>query len=76
MYLLDIIQILSVLFGLVGNYLVNRRNASGFKFWIVSNCLAITVMAAAQLWWMMVMFIAYLILAIDGLRKWRSSSEM
>jgi nicotinamide riboside transporter PnuC len=75
MSLLDVIQILSVILGLTGNVLVNRRNSNGFKFWIISNCLAIGVMAMAHLWWMMIMFVAYLFLAVDGLRKWRKNAE-
>lgn len=73
--MLDALQILSVVFGLTGNVLINRRNTKGFKFWIVSNCIAIIVMAMANLWWMMIMFIAYLVLAVDGLRKWKSGVE-
>jgi nicotinamide riboside transporter PnuC len=69
--MLDTLQILSVALGLAGNVLINRRNANGFRFWIVSNCIAIIVMAMANLWWMMIMFIAYLVLAVDGLRKWK-----
>jgi nicotinamide riboside transporter PnuC len=69
---LDVLQILSVVFGLTGNVLINRRNTNGFRFWIASNCVAIVVMAIANLWWMMIMFIAYLALAVDGLRKWKS----
>jgi nicotinamide riboside transporter PnuC len=68
---LDILQILSVVFGLTGNVLINRRNTNGFRFWIVSNCIAIIVMAIANLWWMMIMFFLYLVLAVDGLRKWK-----
>ena len=71
MTLLDVIQILSVMLGLAGNVLVNRRNANGFKLWILSNLLAICVMAIAHLWWMMIMFAAYLVLAVEGFRKWK-----
>lgn len=75
MTLLDAFQILSVALGLTGNVLVNRRNANGFKFWIISNFMAIWVMAMAHLWWMMIMFVAYLVLAVDGLRKWKIAVE-
>ena len=75
MNLLDVTQILSVILGLAGNVLVNRHNANGFKFWILSNLLAIGVMAMAQLWWMMIMFVAYLVLAVDGLRKWGKTAK-
>lgn len=75
MTLLDVFQILSVSLGLTGNILVNRRNANGFKFWIISNFMAIGVMATAHLWWMMIMFVAYLLLAVDGLRKWKATAE-
>ena len=75
MSLLDTIQILSVILGLTGNVLVNRHNANGFKFWIISNFLATGVMAIAHLWWMMIMFVAYLVLAVDGLKKWESKTR-
>ncbi|PWB57828.1 MAG: hypothetical protein C3F18_03525 [Nitrosomonadales bacterium] len=70
--MLDVFQILSVVFGLTGNVLINCRNSNGFRYWIASNCIAIGVMAMANLWWMMIMFFAYLVLAMDGLRKWNS----
>jgi hypothetical protein len=73
MSLLDVFQVLSVMLGLTGNVLVNRRNANGFKFWIISNFMAIGVMAMVHLWWMMIMFAAYLVLAVDGLRKWKTA---
>lgn len=75
MSLLDVCQILSAVLGLTGNILVNRRNANGFKFWIISNFMAIGVMAMAHIWWMMIMFVAYLVLAVDGLRKWKIAVE-
>jgi nicotinamide riboside transporter PnuC len=73
--MLDALQILSVVFGLTGNVLINRRNSNGFRFWIISNCIAIVVMALTHLWWMMIMFILYLALAVDGLRKWKSENN-
>jgi nicotinamide riboside transporter PnuC len=73
--MLDVLQILSVVFGLAGNVLINRRNTNGFRFWIISNFIAIFIMAMANLWWMMIMFIAYLVLAVDGLKKWKSGLE-
>lgn len=76
MSMLDVFQIFSVVLGLTGNVLVNRRNVNGFKFWIISNFMAIGVMAMAQLWWMMFMFVAYLVLAVDGLRKWNLAVEL
>jgi hypothetical protein len=36
--------------------------------------MAIGVMAMAHLWWMMIMFAAYLVLAVDGLRKWKTAA--
>jgi hypothetical protein len=32
-------------------------------------------MALTHLWWMMIMFIAYLALAVDRLRKWKSENK-
>lgn len=70
---IDTLQLIIALLGLPGNILINRKNPNGFKLWILSNLLALGVMAWSHMWGMVMMFAAYLILAIEGLARWNKS---
>lgn len=69
------LQFLTALLGLPGNLLINRKNPTGFKLWIVSNALAVGTMLWAGLWGLAIMFAAYLCLAIDGLVQWQETTR-
>jgi nicotinamide riboside transporter PnuC len=71
---MDMLQALSVLLGLTGTWLINRKQITGYYFWLVSNTMAVPVLWHAHLWWMTALFSIYFILSLDGLREWRQHS--
>jgi nicotinamide riboside transporter PnuC len=57
-----------------GVILNNRRNRFCFYLWLVSNTLSLAVHVVAGLWGLALRDLIFLVLAVEGLRKWRAKT--
>jgi len=60
----------------VGVVLNNRRLSSCFIVWLVSNTLTAAVHADAGLWTLLARDVIFLVLAVEGLWRWRKAGTM
>lgn len=68
---LELWGLLSTALAIAGVILNNRRRRECFYVWIVSNSLTFCVHAWAGLWSLALRDVVFLVLAFDGLRRWR-----
>ena len=61
----------AVVFALVGCWLNNRKVAACFLVWMVSNAISLWIHIDCKVWSLAVRDAAFLVLAIEGWRKWR-----
>ena len=67
---------LLVALSLIGTFLVTKRHASGFIFWIVANIGWVVIDYRAGLYSQAALFGAYLALAIYGLYEWGKGDKV
>lgn len=58
-------------FSLLATWLTTRKVLENWHVWLVVNCVGTCWFAYEQWWSTAVLYLAYLILAINGLRKWK-----
>jgi hypothetical protein len=68
--MIELIGTIVTVIALAGAWLNNRHKVSGFYLWIVSNLLTAGIHAYLGLWSLMIRDLAFLVLAIEGIRKW------
>ena len=69
------LQLVTVVCGLAGNLLINRKDARGFYLWIVTNGLLVIIQVLTGMYLLMVLYVAYSALAVEGLVKWRREAK-
>ncbi|MFM6946533.1 MAG: nicotinamide riboside transporter PnuC [Flavobacteriales bacterium] len=60
-------------FSLIATWLTTRKILENWLIWIVVNSVGIIWFLAEQWWSTAVLYLAYLVLAINGLRKWKKA---
>lgn len=60
-------------FSLIATWLTTRKVLENWHVWIVVNSIGIIWFITEHWWSTAVLYLAYLILAINGLRKWKST---
>ena len=60
-------------FSLIATWLTTRKILENWLIWIVVNSVGIIWFVAEQWWSTAVLYLAYLVLAINGLRKWKKA---
>lgn len=64
------IQAVILITGIVGNFYVARKEASGFVWWIVGNLALIAVSVRNELWLMVLLYAYYTGTAVYALCTW------
>ena len=67
---IELVGILATGLAIWGVLLNNRRWRSCFKVWLVSNSLSLGVHVAVGVWSLALRDAVFLVLAVEGLRKW------
>ena len=68
-------EYLAMFLGVLGAWLVARKNRWGFMSWIFSNFLWITFAIINSHWGLLTQMIIFLILAIYGWYNWRERKD-
>ena len=72
---IETIGLLATVIAVAGVVLNNHRLRLCFSFWLVSNSLTLFVHLAVGVWSLAARDAVFLILAVDGLRRWRKESK-
>lgn len=72
--MIELIGTVSMVLGIVGVIFNNRKMMICFYFWLVSNGLSAYIHLSGEVYSLFVRDLIYLILAIEGLLKWRNKS--
>ncbi len=65
-----VLQLIAAALGLGGQVLVNRQDPLGFVFWIGANVALIWLQLRLRMFILVVVYVTYLVLCIDGLVSW------
>ena len=65
-----VLQLIAAALGLGGQVLVNRQDPLGFVFWIGANVALIWLRLRLRMFILVVVYVTYLVLCIDGLVSW------
>lgn len=68
-----VLQILIVLTGVGGQYLVAKRNVAGFKIWILTNLLLIGTSLNHALYGMAALYFFYTLMSVYSIRSWQKT---
>jgi nicotinamide riboside transporter PnuC len=69
--MVETIGILTTILAVIGVLLSNRKRISCYGFWLVSNCLSLLIHLHAGIYSLAVRDFVFLILAFDGIYRWR-----
>lgn len=67
-----VLQVVGAVCGLAGAFFINERNVLGFYLWVVSNAALIWLQFRVRLVVLVVLHLAYLSLALQGIYLWSS----
>jgi nicotinamide riboside transporter PnuC len=70
--IIETFGIITTILAVVGVVLNNRMDRKCFWFWIVSNAISCALHIHVGLWSLVVRDAVFLVLAFDGLAKWKS----
>jgi nicotinamide riboside transporter PnuC len=73
--MIELIGSIVTVIALAGAWLNNRHKISCFYLWIVSNLLSAGIHAWPGLWSLTVRDLAFLVLAIEGIWRWRKKDK-
>jgi hypothetical protein len=65
-----VLQLVAAALGLAGQVLVNRHNPFGFVLWMGANVALIWLQLRMRMFILVLLYITYLVLCIDGLMSW------
>lgn len=71
----NLAQVVTVVCGLWGNVLINRKDARGFYLWLLTNALLVVLTVKTGMYLLIPLYLAYSALSVDGLRKWRKDER-
>ena len=71
----DILQVFAVISGLLGSWLVVQQRVDAFYWWLGSNAALIVIQWASGNRWLIVLYVAYSIMNIYGIMKWRAEAK-
>lgn len=70
-----LLQATGAIAGLTGTWLVNRRNPSGYRFWLISNLALMAFQVLLGAWMLAALNVAYLVLIVQGLKLNAASGD-
>lgn len=70
-----VLQLVGALCGLAGAYYINQQNVLGFYLWVISNGALIWLQFRVRLVVLVMLHIAYLSLALQGIYLWNSAAS-
>lgn len=65
-----LLQVVSAVMGLGGQFLVNQQNPTGFLLWLVSNAALMWLQLRMRLYILATLSVAYFGLCVQGLMSW------
>ena len=68
------LQLVGIVGGLAGNYLINEGRIGGFVLWILSNGALIALQTRTRLWGLVALHSVYLYLCFQGISHWSARS--
>ena len=71
--MIEILSILTTILAVWGVVLNNRKYASCFIFWLVSNSISCAIHLATGLWGLALRDAIFWLLAWEGLRRWKKN---
>jgi nicotinamide riboside transporter PnuC len=69
-----VLQVIAAVFGLAGQYFVNKQKVTGFYLWLLSNAALIVFQVMHQFWVFVGLHIVYFIMALHGIYVWKGGS--
>ncbi|PNG49930.1 MULTISPECIES: hypothetical protein [unclassified Variovorax] len=66
----NFLQLVGVVGGLWGNYLINQTNAAGFVLWLLSNTALTCLQFRTRLFGLVALHMAYVYLCFQGIASW------
>lgn len=72
---IELIGLCATVIAVVGVILNNHRLRLCFSFWLVSNSLTLFVHLAVGVWSLAARDAVFLLLAVDGLRRWHKETQ-
>jgi nicotinamide riboside transporter PnuC len=69
-----LLQIVGAVCGLAGAFYINERDVLGFYLWVISNGALIWLQFRVRLMVLVMLHIAYLSLALQGIYLWSSAA--
>ena len=69
--MVEALGIIGTVLAVAGTVLNNQRRRACFYVWIVSNIITLIVHVQAGIWSLAARDAIFLVLAVDGLRRWR-----
>lgn len=71
----DWLQVFAVVSGLLGSWLVIQQRIDAFYWWLGSNVALIVIQWMSGNRWLIVLYIAYSVMNIYGIRKWTAEAK-
>ena len=75
MFMIEIMNSIATISGLIGALLNARKKKAGFIFWIFANIWMIALNCHLKYYSLCFLFVAYTALAIYGLYYWKSEKD-
>lgn len=66
------LQIVAIITGLLGHWLITKQDVRGYYAWIAGNVATIILQLNVELYGMAALFLTYTALSIYGIIKWKS----
>jgi nicotinamide riboside transporter PnuC len=70
----NLLQLVGIVGGLGGNYLINNGQIYGFLLWIASNIALVALQARTRLYGLVLLHTVFLYLAFQGIARWSERS--
>ena len=68
--MIEVVGILATVIAVVGVMLNNRKSSWCFSLWMISNAITLSIHVSAGIWSLAARDLVFLILAVDGLKRW------
>jgi nicotinamide riboside transporter PnuC len=72
---LECLGLVSAVLSVLGCILNNRKLAACFPLWLVSNGICVVLHSVAGLWTLVGRDVVFIVLAVDGWRKWKGTTH-